>query len=113
MKECIDDSSIHLDVDSTVRFDVAPAKSAHYISMGHRPCGAWAVKFLLRVEGGPIKGGTICDRIVTECITECMYHSHSQYTSLKENCLQTLSGQTLFSSLHDVVIKWGNAVLFI
>ncbi len=30
-----------LDVDSTVRFDVAPAKSAHYISMGHRPCGAW------------------------------------------------------------------------
>ncbi len=41
MRECIDDSSIHLVVDSTVRFNVAPAKSAHYISMAHRPCGAW------------------------------------------------------------------------
>ena len=30
--------------------------------------------------------------------------THSQYTSLKENCLQTVSVQTLFSSLHDMVI---------
>ncbi len=30
MKECIDYSTIHLVVDSTVRFDVAPAKSAHH-----------------------------------------------------------------------------------
>ncbi len=34
---------VHLAVDSTVCFDVAPAESAHYISMAHRPCGAWDV----------------------------------------------------------------------
>ncbi len=46
----------YLDVDSTVRFDVAPAKSAHYISMAHRPCGAWvmslvAVSCLWKISG--------------------------------------------------------------
>ncbi len=39
--QCPQDVGIHLAVDSTVHFDVAPAKSAHYILMGHRPCGAW------------------------------------------------------------------------
>ena len=35
----------------------------------------------------------------------CSPLPHSQYTSLKENCLQTVSGQTLFSSLNEVVIS--------
>ena len=56
MKGCIDDSSIHLVVDSTVRFDVAPAKSAHYISMAHRPCGAWVAIHMTVAK--TIKGGT-------------------------------------------------------
>ncbi len=30
--------------------------------------------------------------------------THSQYTSFDQNCLKTVSGQTLFSSLNDVVI---------
>ncbi len=30
--------------------------------------------------------------------------THSQYTSFDQNCLQTVSGQTLFSSLNDVVL---------
>ncbi len=35
MKECTDYWTVHLVVGSTVRFDVVPAKSAHYISMAH------------------------------------------------------------------------------
>ncbi len=31
--------------------------------------------------------------------------THSQYMSLNQNCLQTVSGQTLFSSLNDAVIS--------
>ncbi len=38
-----------------------------------------------------------CQKEFTSLIT------HSQYTSLIQNCLQTVSGQTLFSSLYDVV----------
>ncbi len=41
MSECIDYSTVHLAVDPTVHFVVAPAKLAHYISMGDRPCDAW------------------------------------------------------------------------
>ncbi len=28
-------------MDSTIRFDVAPAKLSHYILMAHRPCSTW------------------------------------------------------------------------
>ncbi len=35
--ECIGDSTVHLVVDSTVHFDFAPAKSAHYVSVVHGP----------------------------------------------------------------------------
>ncbi len=60
-EESIDYSAIHLIVDSIVRFDVSPAKSAHYISMAHRPCGAWAV---------PWQKHAIFD---VKCIWECMF----------------------------------------
>ncbi len=38
------------------------------------------------------------------CGSQAVTHSHSKYYLFKENCLQTVSGQTLFSFLNYVVI---------
>ena len=69
-------------------------------------CFRIKVKSQVKVKGQ----GWVGSEVKVKCLV-CS-GPYSQCISLQELCLQTVSGQALFSSLLDVVILWENAVLF-